>query len=200
MGNKTNDRQEVFEKEAIPHLDSLYNFALYLTRSPSDSEDLVQEAMFRAYRFFDRYQPGTNCKAWLFRILRNTFINEYRRRLNRPQQVALEVEEVLPEGAMPIAGRIADPATELLQDLYDDEVTQALEQLPDDFREVVLMRDVEGLSYQEIAGVIERPVGTVRSRIARGREILRRRLVTYAKEHGYLRNGADADEESGEDS
>jgi RNA polymerase sigma-70 factor (ECF subfamily) len=189
MGEESNQSRAVFEQEALPHLDSLYNFALYLTRNPSDSEDLVQEAMFRAFRFFDHYEPGTNCRAWLFRILRNTFVNEYRRKVNRPAEVPIEAEEALPEDAEPIAGYIADPEAELLQDLYDDEVTHALEQLPDDFREVVLMRDVEGFSYQEIAHVIERPVGTVRSRIARGREMLRRRLMSYAKEHGYLRNG-----------
>lgn len=187
MNTRSDNPRETFEAEALPHLDSLYNFALYLTRNTTDSEDLVQEAMFRAYRFFDRYKPGTNCKAWLFRILRNTFINEYRRKLNRPREVSLEVDETLPEDAEPIGARIAGPEAELLQDLYDDEVTRALELLPEEFREVVLMRDVEGMSYQDIAEVIDRPVGTVRSRIARGRETLRRRLMGYAKEHGYVR-------------
>jgi len=196
MSRENQSSREVFEREALPHLDSLYNFALYLTRNPSDSEDLVQEAVLRAYRFFDRYEPGTNCKAWLFRILRNTFINEYRRKTSRPQEVPWQGDELLPEDVEPIGGRITDPETELLQDLYDDEVTHALELLSDEFREVVLMRDVEGLSYQEIAEVIDRPVGTVRSRIARGREILRRRLMAYAREHGYLRGQSDPGEGS----
>jgi RNA polymerase sigma-70 factor (ECF subfamily) len=189
MADKNGSSLKVFQEEALPHLDSLYNFALYLTRNPTESEDLVQEAMFRAYRFIDRYEPGTNCKAWLFRILRNTFINEYRRKSNRPQEVSWELEETMPDTSQPIAGRIPNPDEELFRDLYDDEVTDALESLPDEFREVVLMRDVEGLTYQEIANVIDRPVGTVRSRIARGREMLRKRLTGYAKEHGYTQGG-----------
>lgn len=175
-----------FETEALPHINSLYNVALSLTRDENDAHDLVQETFLRAYRFFHQFKRGTNCKAWLFRILRNTHINRYRKQSTRPSTVELEDLENQ-AGSDDLSQQPLNPRDELFQDLYDDEIQAALESLPEEFRTAILLSDIEGLSYQEIADVLEIPLGTVRSRLSRGRRMLEKRLAGYARRHGYLR-------------
>jgi RNA polymerase sigma-70 factor (ECF subfamily) len=150
-----------FEVEALRHLDALYRTALRMTRSEADAEDLVQETYIRAFRFRDQFTLGTNMKAWLFRILTNTFINTYRR----------------------AASTSPDPEAELLNSVVDTEVTDALEELPEKFRTTVLL-DVEGFSYKEIAEMLGIPIGTVMSRLHRGRKFLQKRLYDLARERG----------------
>src|SRR6266498_3802084 len=176
-----------FESQALSFLDALYRTALRMTRSESDAEDLVQETYIRAFRFRDQFTPGTNLKAWLFRILTNTFINQYRRRAARPNETELDdVEEsilyrqmrdVNPGAASP------DPEAALLDGTLSSEVKEALEALPEKFRTTVLL-DVEGFSYKEIAELLDIPIGTVMSRLHRGRKFLQKRLYDLAQERG----------------
>ncbi len=169
---------------------SLYSGAMRMTRNPADAEDLVQETYLKAYRAFGSFEEGTNLKAWLFRILTNTFINTYRAKQRRPNESDLdEVEDLYMyrrlgglEAAM--AGRSAED--ELLERFTDDEVKAALEDLPEQFRVAVLLADVEGFSYKEIAEILDIPIGTVMSRLHRGRKGLERRLFGFAEEHNLL--------------
>jgi RNA polymerase sigma-70 factor (ECF subfamily) len=174
-------RAEEFQETAVKHLDSIYRFALYMVGNESDAQDLVQDTYLRAFRFFDKFEKGTNCKAWLLKILRNTFINSLRRNKRFPLLVHLtEMEEqgidllVEPESEKEVNG-----------ELFDDDVTAAVESLPDSYRTVIILADVEGLSYKEIADLIECPIGTVMSRLCRGRRILKRKLRNYALHYGY---------------
>ncbi len=184
-----NGNRKAFEREALPHLNALYNTAVHLTRNQADAQDLVQETMLSAYRFFHQYDKGTNCRAWLFKILRNTFINEYRRKSRRPLEVDLDRVETFQEVPETLYQRsdLKNPEEELLQNLYDDEVTKALESIPDSFREVLLLSDVEGFAYQEIADIVGVPIGTVRSRLSRARREMRKSLTQYAIEHGVIK-------------
>lgn len=174
-----------FEQQALSYLDALYRTGLRMTRSQADAEDLVQETYIRAFRFRDQFTPGTNLKAWLFRILTNHFINTYRRRSTQPQTTELdEVEENTLQRHMADAGGLSlEPEREVLDSIVDSEVRDALEELPERFREVVLL-DVEGFSYKEIAEMIEIPIGTVMSRLHRGRKFLQKRLYDLARERG----------------
>jgi RNA polymerase sigma-70 factor (ECF subfamily) len=174
-----------FEQEALSYLDALYRTGLRMTRSEADAEDLVQETYIRAFRFRDQFTPGTNMKAWLFRILTNTFINSYRRKASQPQTTELDdVEETtLHRHMTDVSGEAPEPEQALLDGIVDTEVTEALEELPERFRTVVLL-DVEGLSYKEIAETLDIPIGTVMSRLHRGRKFLQTRLVEHAREHG----------------
>lgn len=176
---------DAFESEALSHLDALYRTGLRMTRSEADAEDLVQETYIRALRHRDQFTPGTNMKAWLFRILTNTFINSYRKRSTQPQTTELDdVEETtLYRHMTDTGGGVAEPEREVLDNVVDTEVQQALEDLPERFRTVVLL-DVEGFSYKEIAEVLEIPIGTVMSRLHRGRRFLQKRLYDLAREHG----------------
>jgi RNA polymerase sigma-70 factor, ECF subfamily len=176
---------DAFESEALSHLDALYRTGLRMTRSEADAEDLVQETYIRALRHRDQFTPGTNMKAWLFRILTNTFINSYRKRSTQPQTTELDdVEEsTLYRHMTDTGGGAAEPEREVLDNVVDTEVQQALEDLPERFRTVVLL-DVEGFSYKEIAEVLEIPIGTVMSRLHRGRRFLQKRLYDLAREHG----------------
>jgi RNA polymerase sigma-70 factor (ECF subfamily) len=175
-----------FEDVALLHLDSLYNAALRLTRNRADAEDVVQEAVLRAFRAFDTFDRATNCRAWLFTILRNVFLNRERRR----------GREVLDEGLtfMEPAGGPApewpahrDPEDEFLQTVLHGDVERALRALPFAYREVVILADLEGLTYKEVAQALGCPVGTVMSRLSRGREMLRQALASFAREHGYAK-------------
>lgn len=178
------DKQREFEQEALVHLSTLYNVALRLTHDPADAQDLVQEAVVKAYRAWDRYEKGTNCRAWLLTILRNTFINEFRKRSKRPDPVAFDtVEEVSVFGDV----QEKDPEGSFFRYIVDDEVRRAIDELPEEFRTPVVLSDVEGLSYAEIAEIMGVPVGTVKSRLFRGRRRLQRRLYEYAVEMGYIR-------------
>jgi RNA polymerase sigma-70 factor (ECF subfamily) len=176
-----------FEAEALRHLDALYRTALRMTRSEADAEDLVQETYIRAFRFRDQFTLGTNMKAWLFRILTNTFINTYRRKAAQPEVTDLEgVDEFSLYRRMAddrAASSSPDPEAELLRNVVDTEVTDALEELPEKFRTTVLL-DVEGFSYKEIAEMLGIPIGTVMSRLHRGRKFLQKRLYDLARERG----------------
>ena len=179
--------KDPFETEALSFLDALYRTALRMTRSEADAEDLVQETYIRAFRFRDQFTPGTNLKAWLFRILTNTFINSYRRRQAQPEFTELDdVDEFSLYKRMSdlrAASSSPDPETEFLNGLVDSEVKDALAELPEKFRSVVLL-DVEGFSYKEIAEMLAIPIGTVMSRLHRGRKFLQKRLLDVAQQRG----------------
>ena len=176
-----------FETEALSFLDALYRTALRMTRSEAEAEDLVQETYIRAFRFREQFTPGTNLKAWLFRILTNTFINQYRRKAARPETTELDdVEEsilyrhmrdVSPGSSSP------DPEAELIDNTLSSEVKEALEALPEKFRTTLLL-DVEGFSYKEIADMLDIPIGTVMSRLHRGRKFMQKRLYDLARDRG----------------
>jgi RNA polymerase sigma-70 factor, ECF subfamily len=180
--------EERFERDAIPLLREMYGAALRMTRNPADAEDLVQETYLRAYRAFDSFQEGTNLRAWLYRILTNAYINVYRKRQREPQMVSDdEIEEwYLYEK---LGGAAAEPSaeTEVLERLPDQDVQEALASLPEQFRLAVLLADVEGFSYKEIAEILDIPMGTVMSRLHRGRRSLERRLWGVARERGLVR-------------
>ena len=182
--------QETFADQAMPLMDSLYSAALRMTRNPADAEDLVQETYLKAYRGFGGFEQGTNLKAWLYRILTNTYINTYRAKKRRPDETDLEEVEDLYlyrrlgglEAAT--AGRSAED--ELMDWFTDAEVKDAIEGLPENFRLAVLLADVEGFSYKEIAEILDVPIGTVMSRLHRGRKALQRKLWNLAVEHGLV--------------
>ena len=177
------DAQWRFEALVLPHLDALYGAAVRMTRHRQDAEDLVQETCLRAYRFLDRLEDEGRCRAWLFRILTNTFINLYRREQRAPEMVALEESGV--EAA-------ASGEEVSLEAVMDDELKAALDALPDDYRTAILLSDVEEFSYEEIAGMLGCPIGTVRSRIHRGRNLLRANLIRAAGRGGDLQGGSYA--------
>lgn len=178
-------KQEDFEKEVIPHLDAMYNFALRLTSDPSDAEDLVQDTIVKAYRFFSSYEKGTNAKAWLFRILKNSYINNYRKKSKQPNQVDYDEVSTFYETIRAERTDTSDLEDKMFRDLIDDDISQALEELPEDFRTVVLLCDVEGFTYEEIANMLDVPIGTIRSRLHRGRNLLKAQLQEYAEKRGY---------------
>lgn len=174
-----------YEKEFMPHIDSLYNFAYRLTTDEDDANDLVQETYMKAYRFFDSYEKGTNAKAWLFRILKNSFINEFRKKSKQPAKV--DYNEV--EGYYNSEDTEVDATTDLrndsVQELIGDEVANALNELDVDFRTIIILCDLEGFKYEEMAKILDIPIGTVRSRLHRARNLLKAKLEAYAKMRGY---------------
>jgi RNA polymerase sigma-70 factor (ECF subfamily) len=173
-----------FDQEALPHLDALYRVALRLTGDVTDAEDLVQDTMLKAYRSWRQYRPGTNAKAWLLTILRNTFINDYRRRRREP--VTLDLDPVEPSGLYGAVGE-ADPEGSFFSRLVDAKVLEAIDALPPDFREVLVLSDMEGLGYAEIAETLGIPLGTVKSRLFRARRQLQGELYAHAVEMGYVK-------------
>lgn len=181
-------RDEIFEKEFLPQMDALYNFAFHLTYNEDDANDLVQETFSKSYRFIDSYQQGTNAKAWLFKILKNGFINDYRRKSKRPMQVEFDPMVNYSETDDDSSVQIVDLRQEMFQGLVGDEVTRALNDLPVDFRTVILLCDIEEFSYEEIAKIIDIPIGTVRSRLHRARNLLKEKLREYAMKEGYKEN------------
>lgn len=185
--NRTPPR-ELFEREFLPHADALYNFGYHLTTDEDDANDLVQDTFMKAWRFIKSYQEGTNAKAWLFKILKNTFINEYRRKKLRPAEVDYE-DFVAYQDAEDVTrvGRL-DTSHEIFQTMLGDEMTKAINELPVDFRTVILLCDVEDFSYEEIAKIVDIPVGTVRSRLFRARNMLKDKLRNYAKSLGFNEN------------
>ncbi|OGB99403.1 hypothetical protein A2V82_13695 [candidate division KSB1 bacterium RBG_16_48_16] len=190
MGGTTMHCQELkkeFEELAFTYMDSIYSTALRLTRNTADAEDLVQDTYLRAFRFFNLFQPGTNFKAWIFKILTNTFINHYRKKSRTPQQVQFDkVEFMVKNEDVPETPEWTGFDEAKYGELFDDSVLGALTKLSDDFRMVVLLADVERFSYKDIARIIDKPIGTVMSRLFRGRRILQRTLEEYAREEGYL--------------
>lgn len=178
-------KQQDFKKEMLPHLDAIYNFALRLAADPTDAEDLVQDTMVKAYRFFSSYEKGTNAKAWLFRILKNSFINRYRKKSKEPNQVDFDEVSSYYESIRSDYSDTTDQEELLYRGLLDDDVSSALKALPEDFRTVVLLCDVEGFTYEEIANMLDVPIGTIRSRLHRGRNLLRAALLNYAEKRGF---------------
>jgi len=187
-GPVSDESTERFERDALPFLDQLYGGALRMTRNPTDAEDLVQETFLKAYAAFDSFTEGTNLRAWLFRIMTNTYINQYRKKQRQPFQTGtddlsdsdlFEAESHTPRG-------LRSAEAEAMDRLGDAEVIEALAKVPEDFRLAVYLADVEGFSYKEIADIMETPVGTVMSRLHRGRKLLRDLLAEYAIEQGYI--------------
>jgi RNA polymerase sigma-70 factor (ECF subfamily) len=183
-------KRNEFEKQALVHVDALYGAAYRLTRNARDAEDLVQDSLLRAYKFWDSFQQDSNCKAWLLRIVTNTFINEYQRR-KRSREVldAATAEQDATDGVLVQASAHdkQSPDQALLQASVSDDVQRALEQLPDDFRTAVILCDMQGLSYKEIAEIMQTPVGTVMSRLFRGRKLLAAALREFAVAEGYVK-------------
>ena len=181
-------RQEEFEAVALEHFDVLYSTAMRLTRNVHEAQDLVQETYLKAYRFFDRFEPGTNIKAWLFTILRNTHINTYRKASRQQEQT--DFESVEPFYADPtLFPEWSDQASmeEVLRHVVQDDVKRALDALPEVYRMVVLLADMADFSYKEIAAIIDCPEGTVMSRLFRGRRLLRDSLAEFARKNGYIK-------------
>jgi RNA polymerase sigma-70 factor (ECF subfamily) len=175
-----------FEKEALPHMPLLRNYANKMTMNELDADDLLQETYMRAFRFFNKFEKGTNCKAWLFRIMKNLFINNYRKNQKTPNKVDYDEIENFYEIIKSDRIDSADLQEKVYNNLLDDEVTHALNSLQDDFKTVIILCDIEGLSYEEIAEFVQCPVGTVRSRLHRGRKLLQQKLNKYAKKKGYM--------------
>ena len=197
FGKKPLSKPDAFEAQTLEHLDALYAVSCRLTKSPLDAEDLVQDTLVKAMRARDQYEPGTNLKAWLFKILHNTFINKYRR--GGLERVVLEGPDADPlaDGWVSAASMRAlrDPETQALRPLVQAEIHKALDELPEEFRLAVVLSDVEELSYKEIADVMGCPVGTVMSRLHRGRRLLQKRLYDHAVYLGIAPvNGAPAEE------
>lgn len=174
-----------FEKEAIPHMTLLHNYAYRMCNSQLDADDLVQETYLRAYRFFHKFEKGTNCKAWLFRIMKNLFINKYRKNQKEPGKVDYEDIENFYDSIKSERVDSTDLQEKMFANTLDDEVMTALNSLQDDFKTVVILCDLEGLSYEEIAEFVQCPIGTVRSRLHRGRKMLQQKLLDYARDKGF---------------
>lgn len=184
---RQNELYIAFEKEAIPHMDALYKYALKMTGNSEDANDLVQETYLRAFRFFNTFEKGTNCKAWLFRILKNTFINDYRKKSREPNKVDYDNIENFYENIKHSSSDSGQFENELYDNLLDDELQKAVSSLPETFRTVIVLCDIEGFTYEEIADFINCPVGTVRSRLHRARKVLFSKLYDYASNKGYAR-------------
>jgi RNA polymerase sigma-70 factor (ECF subfamily) len=188
--NLTDDEKKRFQQDALPLLDSLYAGALRMTRNPADAEDLVQETMLRAYRSFDRFEAGTNLKAWLFRIMTNAYINTYRKRQREPQKVS---QDELGDFDLYRELKDHDPRWEVtpekivLDSLVDTDIIEAIDDLPEQFRLAVVLSDIEGFSYAEMAEIMDVPMGTVMSRLHRGRKALQKRLWEVARDRGIVK-------------
>ena len=186
MWNNIEEKQEAFKSEALLHIDSLYNGALKLTNNEEDAKDLVQETFFKAFRFFDQFEVGTSCKAWLYKILKNTFINKYRKKAKQPEHVDFNTVE-------PFVDLIKDKQyfdsnsldDSILNNYLSDEINEALSKLSYEFRIALILSDIEGFSYKEIAEIMGCPIGTIRSRLSRARNLMFKLLLKYAKKEGY---------------
>lgn len=184
-----------FAEEALPWLDAVYRFIIRLTAgNAAEADDIVQDTFLRAYRHWETYERGTSARAWLFTIARNVFLRSRERRSRSPETLESELDfDLAAVNADDVLRDVSalDPEHRFFASFIDEEVTRAVEQLPPDFREVVVLSDIEGLSYQEIAGIVGVPLGTVKSRLYRGRRLLQRALYEYASEMGYLQRSSN---------
>lgn len=181
-------KEEVFSQELLPLDESLYNFAYHLTYNRDDALDLVQETYLRAFKALDQYRQDTNAKAWLFRILQNTFINEYRKKVRQPHKVDYEDFIVHQDNEDSASTGALDLSVELFSKMMGDEVTAAVNALGEPYRNVIILADIEDFKYDEIAKILDIPIGTVRSRLFRARKLLKDQLVHYAASLGYQEN------------
>ena len=181
-----NINEDVFTNETLPHRSALYNYALKISGNSDDAQDLVQETYYKAYRYFDKFQTGTNSKAWMFMILKNSFINDYRKSKREPYKLDYEQIQNFYENVKSDRSQTNNLDTEYFNNLIDDEMTAAIDQLPTKMREVFLLCDLDGNSYEETAELVGCPIGTVRSRLHRARLMLQETLLDYAKNKGFL--------------
>ena len=184
----SSEEKALFEEAVFKYIDSLYSTALRLTRNQQDAEDLVQDACLKAYQYFFRFEQGTNFKAWIFKILMNTFINKYHKAARTPPIVQFDKVEYAVEDVLKDEDRksiLTDG--NLFKTIFDDEIVKAIEVMPEDYRVAVLLCDIENFSYKEISDILDVPIGTVMSRISRGRKILQKSLIDYASREGYVR-------------
>lgn len=182
-------KRKQFEAEAVPHMDALFRTGLRMTKNSGDAEDLVQETMVKAYRFWGKFETGSNCRAWLFKIMTNIFINEYRSKSRTPISVNMDdIDDNFLFGQLADINLGKNPEEHLFAKIFDDDVKKAIEELPDDFRLVVVLSFLEGFSYQEIADIVDLQLGTVKSRLHRGRKLLQKKLYDYAVKNGYIKD------------
>lgn len=185
------EKRRSFEREAMPHTDALYRTALRMTKNDNDAEDLVQETMVKAYRFWDKFEQGSNCRAWLFKIMTNIFINDYRSKSRAPQSVDVDdIDDNYLYSQLVTQSDEDNPERKLFAKIFDEDVRKAIEELPDDFRLVVVLSFLEGFAYQEIAEIADLQLGTVKSRLHRGRRLLQKKLMDYAIKNGYAKEQA----------
>ncbi len=184
LSREERQKQLEFQNEAVIHLNSLYNYALHLTMNPDDAEDLVQETYLKAYRFFNSFERGTNCNAWMFKILKNNYINRFRKNSKEPGKVDYDLIKDFYHSIKDIQNDTSEAESDYFHSLLHEEVYQALHSLPEEFREVIQLCDIDGFTYEEIANMVESPIGTVRSRLYRGRKLLREQLEGYARKYG----------------
>lgn len=182
------EKDNLFQQEFMPFVDSLYNFAYRLTHDEDDANDLVQETFLKAYRFFESYERGTNAKAWLFRILKNSFINDFRKKSKQPSKVDYQEVETFYNSEDTPKDATIDLRVDSVNTMMGDEVTIALNALPLDFRTIIILCDLEGFTYEELSKILDIPIGTVRSRLHRARNLLKDKLREYAKKKGFKEN------------
>jgi len=187
------EKNAIFDGEFMPHIDSMYNFGYRLTFDEDDAKDLVQDTYLKAYRFINSFEQGTNAKAWLFRILKNSFINEYRKKSKQPTKVDYQEVETYYNSDDVHYQSTSDLRAESVKDMLGDEISNALNSLAVDFRTVIILCDLEGFTYEEMAKILDIPIGTVRSRLHRARNLLKEKLQGYAQNMGY---NTDVDEEN----
>jgi RNA polymerase sigma-70 factor (ECF subfamily) len=178
-------KHHIFESEFLPHIDAMYNFAYRITFDEASAKDLIQDTYYKAFRFMESFHEGTNAKAWLFRILKNNFINEFRKKNKEPAMVDYQDVETYYNSDDVNEVITSDLRVEVLQDMIGDEISNALNALAVDFRIVIILCDLEGFTYEEMSKILDIPIGTVRSRLHRARNLLRDRLKNYAKSMGY---------------
>ena len=176
----------LYHREMVPHMSLLYNYAVRLTGNEDDAKDLVQDTYLKAYRFLDKYQPDTNAKAWLFRILKNSFINNYRKNVRTPDQVEFDEIQDYYDLVRDQTKDIDDLRRQFDDNLLSDEVVTAMDSLNEEFRTIIILSDLEQLTYEEIAEILDIPLGTVRSRLHRARKAMQEKLYTFALKHGYI--------------
>lgn len=179
------ERKNIFDNEFLPHLDAMYNFAYRLTFEQDDAKDLVQDTYMKAYRFINSFEKGTNAKAWLYRILKNSFINDFRKKSKEPSKVDYQEVENFYNSDNVDESKTVDLRIDTVKDMMGDEVTNALNSLAVDFRTVIILCDLEGFTYEEMAKILDIPIGTVRSRLHRARNLLKEKLKTYAESMGF---------------